>query len=60
MVTADHRYLLDDDELDEQTYGHNTHTVVIDRSDPDLDNPVLASPPTEGPARLSPGTADPV
>jgi choice-of-anchor B domain-containing protein len=38
-LTADQRYLLVNDELDEQTFGHNTRTVIVDVSD--LDNPVL-------------------
>jgi hypothetical protein len=38
-LTADHRYLLVNDELDEQTFGHNTRTMIIDVSD--LENPVL-------------------
>jgi choice-of-anchor B domain-containing protein len=38
-LTADHRFLLVNDELDEQTHGTNTRTVVMDVSD--LENPKL-------------------
>lgn len=38
-VTEDHRYLLHDDELDEQSFGHNTLTRIWDIQD--LNNPVL-------------------
>jgi len=38
-LTEDHRYLLVDDELDEQNNGHNARTYVWDVSD--LDAPVL-------------------
>ncbi|HWH44460.1 MAG TPA: choice-of-anchor B family protein, partial [Thermoleophilaceae bacterium] len=38
-LTPDHRYLLINDELDEETHGTNTRTVVMDVSD--LDNPKL-------------------
>ena len=38
-LTEDHQYLLVDDELDEQNFGHNTWTYVWDVTD--LDNPQL-------------------
>jgi choice-of-anchor B domain-containing protein len=38
-LTADHRFLLVNDELDETTHGTNTRTIVLDVSD--LDNPKL-------------------
>lgn len=38
-LTEDHRYFYLDDELDEQDFGHNTHTYVWDMVD--LNNPVL-------------------
>lgn len=38
-VTEDHRYVLMNDELDEQSFGHNTLTRIWDVSD--LDNPSL-------------------
>lgn len=38
-LTADQRFFLLDDELDEQTYGHNTRTRIWDLSD--LDRPAL-------------------
>jgi choice-of-anchor B domain-containing protein len=34
VLTADHRYFLVDDELDEQNFGHNTKTYVWDMLDP--------------------------
>ncbi len=37
--TADQKYFIVDDELDERDFGHNTRTYVWDMSD--LDNPVL-------------------
>jgi hypothetical protein len=38
-LTPDHRFLLVNDELDEEAHGTNTRTIVIDVSD--LDNPKL-------------------
>ncbi len=38
-LTEDHRYFYQDDELDEETYGHNTRTYVWDMAN--LDDPVL-------------------
>ena len=38
-LTEDQRYFLVDDELDEQSFGHNTRTYLWDMAD--LDNPVL-------------------
>ncbi len=38
-LTEDQTYLLVDDELDEQSFGHNTRTYIWNVSD--LDNPVL-------------------
>ena len=45
-VTEDHRYLLVDDEGDEQQNGHNTRTYIWDIAD--LDNPVLIGNYTAG------------
>ena len=39
--TEDHRYLVQDDELDERGFGHNTRTRIWDVAD--LDDPVLLS-----------------
>lgn len=39
--TEDHRYLVQDDELDERGFGHNTLTRIWDVAD--LDDPVLLS-----------------
>ncbi|MEQ9104644.1 MAG: choice-of-anchor B family protein [Rhodothermales bacterium] len=39
--TDDHRYLIQNDELDENAFGHTTRTRVFDVSD--LDDPVLLS-----------------
>lgn len=38
-LTADHRYFIMDDELDESTFGHNTRTYVWDVAD--LDDPAF-------------------
>ena len=38
-LTEDHKYFILGDEVDEQTFGFNTKTIIIDVSD--LDNPVL-------------------
>ena len=38
-ISADHRYFLLDDELDESNFGHNTKTYIWDLAD--LDAPVL-------------------
>jgi choice-of-anchor B domain-containing protein len=38
-ITADHRYFLLDDELDESDFGHNTRTYIWDFTD--LDAPVM-------------------
>jgi choice-of-anchor B domain-containing protein len=38
-ITEDHTYVLQDDELDEQNFGHNTRTRIWDVSD--LDNPSI-------------------
>ncbi len=48
-LTADHRYFIHDDELDEMNDGHNTYTYVWDVGD--LDAPVLRGHFTaDGPA----------
>lgn len=39
--TDDRRYLIQDDELDENAFGHNTRTRIFDVSD--LDDPVLVA-----------------
>lgn len=38
-LTENHKYFLLGDEIDEQTFGFNTKTVIVDMTD--LDNPVL-------------------